>query len=167
MVKIAILDDWQDVARSSADWSRLAARADLAFFADAFASEDEAALALADFDILLTMRSARLFPKPLSASPKVAHDQHHRRCKRFPGRRGLHASRRNGLQHNRRRPRSLRDGRTGARPDDRRRPRHPDRRQGHASRRFPARRACRHGLAAKRSASWVSAASGRASPATP
>ena len=31
MVKIAILDDWQDVARSSADWSRLAARADLVF----------------------------------------------------------------------------------------------------------------------------------------
>ena len=31
IVKIAILDDWQDVARSSADWSRLAARADLTF----------------------------------------------------------------------------------------------------------------------------------------
>ena len=65
MVKIAILDDWQDVARSSADWSRLAARAELVFFADAFASEDEAAHALADFDILLTMRERTPFPETL------------------------------------------------------------------------------------------------------
>jgi phosphoglycerate dehydrogenase-like enzyme len=64
-VKIAILDDWQGVARSSADWSRLAARADLVFFADAFASEDEAAVALADFDILLTMRERTAFPETL------------------------------------------------------------------------------------------------------
>jgi phosphoglycerate dehydrogenase-like enzyme len=65
MMKIAILDDWQDVARSSADWSRLAARADLVFFADAFASEDEAAGALKDFDILLTMRERTPFPETL------------------------------------------------------------------------------------------------------
>jgi phosphoglycerate dehydrogenase-like enzyme len=65
MVKIAILDDWQDVARKSADWSRLAARAELVFFADAFGSEDEAALALSDFDILLTMRERTAFPETL------------------------------------------------------------------------------------------------------
>ncbi len=65
MIKIAILDDWQDVARSSADWSPLAARADLTFFADAFGSEDEAAAALADFDILLTMRERTAFPETL------------------------------------------------------------------------------------------------------
>ena len=51
LVKIAIIDDWQGVAQSSADWSRLVARAELIFFADAFGSEDDAALALADFDI--------------------------------------------------------------------------------------------------------------------
>ena len=44
LVKIAIIDDWQGVARSSADWSRLDARAELIFFADAFGSEDDAAL---------------------------------------------------------------------------------------------------------------------------
>jgi phosphoglycerate dehydrogenase-like enzyme len=65
MVKIAILDDWQDVARTSADWSRLAARAELVFFADAFASEDDAARALKDFDILLTMRERTAFPASL------------------------------------------------------------------------------------------------------
>jgi len=65
MVKIAILDDWQDVARKSADWSRLGARAELVFFAEAFGSEDEAARALKDFDILLTMRERTAFPETL------------------------------------------------------------------------------------------------------
>jgi phosphoglycerate dehydrogenase-like enzyme len=49
----------------SADWSRLAARADLTFFPDAFATEDEAAVALADFDILLTMRERTALPETL------------------------------------------------------------------------------------------------------
>jgi len=65
MAKIAVLDDWQDVARNSADWSALAARAELVFFADAFGSEDEAAAALADFEILLTMRERTAFPATL------------------------------------------------------------------------------------------------------
>ena len=65
MTKIAVLDDWQDVARRSADWSVLAARAELVFFAGAFGSEDEAAAALADFDILLTMRERTAFPAAL------------------------------------------------------------------------------------------------------
>ncbi|HTZ67683.1 MAG TPA: D-2-hydroxyacid dehydrogenase family protein [Roseiarcus sp.] len=65
MVKIAILDDWQGVARSSADWSRLASRAELVFFTDAFASEDKAAGALKDFDVLLTMRERTPFPETL------------------------------------------------------------------------------------------------------
>ncbi len=64
-MKIAIIDDWQGVARSSADWSRLAARAELAFFAGAFGSEDDAALALADFDMILTMRERTPFPESL------------------------------------------------------------------------------------------------------
>src|ERR1700748_609163 len=65
MVKIAILDDWQGVAQESADWSRLAARAELVFFADAFGSETDAPRALEDFDILLTMRERTAFPETL------------------------------------------------------------------------------------------------------
>ncbi len=65
MTKVAILDDWQDVARKCADWSPLAARAELTFFADAFDTEDEAAAALADFEILLTMRERTAFPETL------------------------------------------------------------------------------------------------------
>jgi phosphoglycerate dehydrogenase-like enzyme len=65
MVKIAVLDDWQDVARTSADWSALATRAELTFFPGAFATEDETAVALADFDILMTMRERTVFPENL------------------------------------------------------------------------------------------------------
>ena len=36
MTKIAVLDDWQGVAQSSADWSPLSAHAEVVFFAQAF-----------------------------------------------------------------------------------------------------------------------------------
>jgi hypothetical protein len=45
--------------------SSLASRADLTFFADAFDSEDEPVTALADFEILLTMRERTAFPETL------------------------------------------------------------------------------------------------------
>ena len=65
MIKVAVLDDWQDVACGGADWSALASRAELTFFADAFDTIDKAAAALADFDILLTMRERTAFPEGL------------------------------------------------------------------------------------------------------
>lgn len=61
MVKVAVLDDWQGVARGSADWRPLQARGEVTFFADAFPTEDAAAAALADFDILLAMRERTKF----------------------------------------------------------------------------------------------------------
>jgi phosphoglycerate dehydrogenase-like enzyme len=72
MVTVAVLDDWQDVARKSADWSALEARARLIFFSDAFSSEEEAATALLDADILLTMRERTAMPESLLARlPKL------------------------------------------------------------------------------------------------
>jgi phosphoglycerate dehydrogenase-like enzyme len=65
MTRIAILDDWQGVARRSADWSPLEGRAELVFFADAFGAEDEAARALESFEIILTMRERTPFPASL------------------------------------------------------------------------------------------------------
>ena len=65
MVKIAVLDDWQGVARANADWSKLQARGEVVFFADAFADEDEAAAKLADFDIVLSMRERTPLPGTL------------------------------------------------------------------------------------------------------
>src|SRR5580693_8012803 len=65
MTKVAVLDDWQAVARSSADWSPLSAGADVVFFAQAFADEDDAAAELADFEIVLSMRERTPLPGSL------------------------------------------------------------------------------------------------------
>jgi len=65
--RIAVLDDWQGIARESADWSKLASRAEIVFFDDAFDSADAAASALADFDIVLSMRERTPLPGSLIA----------------------------------------------------------------------------------------------------
>ncbi len=65
MTRIAVLDDWQGVARGAADWSELQSRADVVFFQEAFASEDDAAAKLADFDIVLSMRERTPLPGSL------------------------------------------------------------------------------------------------------
>ena len=54
MTKVAVLDDWQGVAQTSADWTPLTARADLVFFEQAFDDENAAATKLVDFDSQLT-----------------------------------------------------------------------------------------------------------------
>lgn len=66
-IKIAVLDDWQDVARTSADWSALAARAEISFFQDTPPDEEAVAARLADFDIVMSMRERTPFPASLIA----------------------------------------------------------------------------------------------------
>jgi phosphoglycerate dehydrogenase-like enzyme len=66
-MKIAILDDWQNAARASADWTALERRAELTFFATPFGSEDAAAEALADKKIIMAMRERTPFPASLIA----------------------------------------------------------------------------------------------------
>ncbi len=71
-MRIAILDDWQGIARQVADWSALERRAELVFFGDTFADEDDAAGQLSDFDILIVMRERTAFPDSLIARlPKL------------------------------------------------------------------------------------------------
>ncbi len=65
MVAVAVLDDWQGVAASMADWSALRARADVRFHREPLGSEDAAAAALADVDIVLTMRERMAMPARL------------------------------------------------------------------------------------------------------
>jgi phosphoglycerate dehydrogenase-like enzyme len=65
MTKVAVLDDWQGVAKQSADWSPLQSCAEVVFFPQAFANEDDAASKLADFDIVLSMRERTPLPASL------------------------------------------------------------------------------------------------------
>ncbi|MFO1318230.1 MAG: D-2-hydroxyacid dehydrogenase family protein [Burkholderiales bacterium] len=63
--RVAVLDDWQGVADTSADWTALRAQADVTVFDRAFASPDDAVRALADVDILIAMRERTHFPRTL------------------------------------------------------------------------------------------------------
>jgi phosphoglycerate dehydrogenase-like enzyme len=65
-MRVAVLDDWQQVAQSCADWTPLRARADVEFLASPFNGEDEAANGLAAFDIVLAVRERTPFPASLS-----------------------------------------------------------------------------------------------------
>jgi len=65
MTKVGVLDDWQGVARRSADWSPLMAHAEVVFFDEAFADQDDAAAKLADFEIVLSMRERTPLPASL------------------------------------------------------------------------------------------------------
>lgn len=72
MTRIAVLDDWQRIARRSADWTPILARAEVQFFAAPFADEDDAARRLADFDIVLATRERTPFSRSLHARlPKL------------------------------------------------------------------------------------------------
>jgi D-3-phosphoglycerate dehydrogenase len=65
-VKLAILDDYQEVALKSADWDRLRKKAiEIAVFHEAFSSPDNAAQNLKPFDILCLMRERTAFPRTL------------------------------------------------------------------------------------------------------
>jgi phosphoglycerate dehydrogenase-like enzyme len=73
MTRVAVIDDWQEVARSYGDWSRLERRAEVIFHSHPFASDDAVAKALADVDIVLSMRERTPFSAALIARlPKLA-----------------------------------------------------------------------------------------------
>jgi phosphoglycerate dehydrogenase-like enzyme len=65
MPRIAVLDDWQGIARASADWSALERRAELKFFEQPLGGMEATARALAEFDIVLAMRERTAFPAAL------------------------------------------------------------------------------------------------------
>jgi phosphoglycerate dehydrogenase-like enzyme len=60
--KIAVLDDYQDVARSHADWSRLPAGAELSVFTEFLGGPDDVVAALEPFDVAVAMRERTAFP---------------------------------------------------------------------------------------------------------
>ena len=56
MLNVAVLDDYQGIAKRFADWSRVRSRCAVEFFDRPLSCVDEAATVLADFDIICLMR---------------------------------------------------------------------------------------------------------------
>jgi len=66
MTRVAILDDYQGVARRMADWASLPAGTELVVFADHIIGNIGAVAArLADFDAVVAMRERTPFPRAL------------------------------------------------------------------------------------------------------
>jgi phosphoglycerate dehydrogenase-like enzyme len=61
--KIAVLDDYQNVALESADWSVLRDRADIAVFQDHLADPDAVIERLLPFDVVCVMRERSPLPR--------------------------------------------------------------------------------------------------------
>jgi phosphoglycerate dehydrogenase-like enzyme len=66
-MKIAVLDDYQNVARDMADWSGLAASHDVTFFHDIYEGLDGFAKRIAPFDVVCIMRERSPFKADLIA----------------------------------------------------------------------------------------------------
>ena len=65
MVRVAVLDDYQDVARKMTDWSVLPADVEVAVFRDHLTDQAAVAERLKDFDIVMAMRERTPFPRTL------------------------------------------------------------------------------------------------------
>src|SRR4051812_44412414 len=65
MLKVAVLDDYQRVALGFADWSRVQAAAAVTIFDRNLGSVDEAAAALAEFDVICLIRERMPAPAAL------------------------------------------------------------------------------------------------------
>jgi phosphoglycerate dehydrogenase-like enzyme len=65
--QVAVLDDYQQVALSSADWSPLTGRAEVSVFTEHITGTAELARRLAPFDVIAAMRERTAFPAGLLA----------------------------------------------------------------------------------------------------
>ncbi|MEV3894620.1 D-2-hydroxyacid dehydrogenase family protein [Streptomyces anulatus] len=66
-LRCAVIDDFQSVATTVVDWSPVTADVEVVSFTEHLATDDEAAAALADFDIVVTLRERVPFPADLFA----------------------------------------------------------------------------------------------------
>jgi len=64
-MQVAILDDYQNVALSMADWSEVAARAEITVFTDHLADQDAVVERLAPFDVVCVMRERTPLPRSI------------------------------------------------------------------------------------------------------
>ncbi|MFD9426470.1 MULTISPECIES: D-2-hydroxyacid dehydrogenase family protein [unclassified Streptomyces] len=66
-LRCAVIDDFQSVATTVVDWSPVAGDVEVVPFREHFGTEDELAAALADFEIVVTLRERVRFPATLFA----------------------------------------------------------------------------------------------------
>ena len=64
-MKVAVLDDYQGVAKEMADWSQLPEGTHIEFFTDHLTGEDALADRLKEFDVVMGMRERTPFPRSL------------------------------------------------------------------------------------------------------
>jgi phosphoglycerate dehydrogenase-like enzyme len=64
-LRCAILDDYINLSRRSADWSKVEDRVDITVFNHPFASPEAAATALKEFEIICAMRERTPFPRTM------------------------------------------------------------------------------------------------------
>ena len=62
-MRIAVLDDYQQVAGTLADWSTL--EAEIVYFPDHISDQDQLMTRLAGFDVIVAMRERTPFPRPV------------------------------------------------------------------------------------------------------
>ena len=63
MVRVAVLDDYQDVAMNMADWSVLPSDVEVRVFKDHLSDQDALVGRLKDFDIVMAVRERTRFPR--------------------------------------------------------------------------------------------------------
>ncbi|MFJ8223953.1 D-2-hydroxyacid dehydrogenase family protein [Streptomyces griseus] len=66
-LRCAVIEDFQSVATTVVDWSPVTDEVEVVTFTEHLATEDEAAAALADFDLVVTLRERVPFPAELFA----------------------------------------------------------------------------------------------------
>lgn len=64
-MRVAILDDYQNVAMEMADWSPVAQRAEITVFNDHLADPDDLVARLAPFDVVFVMRERTTLPRSI------------------------------------------------------------------------------------------------------
>src|SRR5262245_28899342 len=65
MARVAILDDYQHIARRMADWASLPTGTDVVVFPDHLSDAEAVAKRLADFDAVVAIRERTPFPHAL------------------------------------------------------------------------------------------------------
>ena len=71
MLKVAILDDYQNISQEFVDLKKLSGKYEFRIFSEPFLNEDEAIEQLAEFEVLLIMRERTLITKNLINNLKI------------------------------------------------------------------------------------------------